>query len=247
MAGFDVHVSVASVVGGVGVTILMGTGQADPQIALICFFATMIGGVLPDVDADESIPLRLAFTFFAMLASFLVMFSYADGYSILELIVLWLLMFLFVRLVVLELFTRTTSHRGIFHSLPAGVLFACVTAILLSRLFHHSAKLSWLAGLFVLLGYVVHLLLDELYSLNLLGAGGVSSSFGSAFKLYSNNIWVTCALYAAIAVLFLFTPSLAEMVDAVFNQATWNALQTRWVPTGAWFGLPFLSISSQSP
>lgn len=246
MAGFNIHVSVAAVVGGVGVTTLMSAGQSDPQTGLLCFFAAMLGGVLPDVDADESIPLNLAFTFGALLGSFFVMFSQVAVYSIVELILIWLVTFLLIKLAVFELFTRLTIHRGIFHSLPAGLFFACATVTLLSRLFHHSAQESWLAGLFILVGYWVHLVLDELYSLNLFGVGGVAHSLGSAFKLYSRNWWVTGAMYGAVVVFYLLTPSLSEMVDGVFVPGTWQGVQARLLPVGAWFGLPFLPVSPGS-
>lgn len=237
MAGFNVHVSVASVVGGMGVTTLMATGQLDGQAALLCFFMAMIGGVLPDVDADQSIPLNLAFTFFALLGSFLVMFSQVQHFSILESIVVWLLTFLLIKLAVFELFTRMTVHRGIIHSLPAGFFFTCTTSTLLSHLFHHSDRLSWLAALFLLLGFLVHLLLDELYSLNLFGVGGVSHSLGSAFKLYSRNWWATGGMCAAGLLLFLLTPSLADVGDLLLNQATWQSVFGRFLPTAGWFHL----------
>ncbi|MBF0428187.1 MAG: metal-dependent hydrolase [Magnetococcales bacterium] len=242
MAGFNAHCAVAAVVGGMAVTTLMVSGQADPQTALICLGSCLIGGVLPDVDADESVPLKLSFTVFALLGSFFIMFSQVKVYSILELIVLWLVTFLFIKLVVFELFTRITVHRGIFHSLPAGIFFAGATAVLMSRLFHHPDKLSWLAGLFLFLGFVVHLILDELVSLNLFGVGGVSYSFGSAFKLFSRNGWVTGAMYAAVVIILFMAPNLPDVVKGVFNQTSRDAVNAHFLPTGPWFGVPFLSM-----
>lgn len=243
MADFNVHVATGAIAGGVGVTALMSADRMDPQTGLICFFAAMIGGVLPDVDADESVLLNLIFTFFALLASFFVMFSQLGGHAILESIILWLLAFLFVKLAVFELFTRTTTHRGIFHSLPAGLFFACATAVLMSRLFHQPASAAWLTGLFVLTGCLVHLLMDELYSLNLFGVGGVEHSLGSAFKLYSRELWATAAMIAATVVAFLLAPSPAELVGSLFTLETLEAIRGRLLPAGHWFGLPFLPVA----
>ncbi|MBF0214534.1 MAG: metal-dependent hydrolase [Magnetococcales bacterium] len=247
MAGFHVHVTVAAAVGGVGVISLMVAGQADLQTGWIGFVAATIGGVLPDVDAEDSWPLDLAFTFFALLGSFLVMFSQVAVYSIAELTVLWLVTYLFIRLAVLELFVRFTVHRGIFHSLPAGVFFAGATAALLLRLFHLSERLAWLAAVFMLLGYLVHLLLDELYSLKLLEEGGISASFGTAFKLRSQDGWATSAMYLAVFLVYYLTPGLPDALRGLFSPAVGEAILNRLVPVGPWFGLPFLHQFAVAP
>ncbi|MBF0125760.1 MAG: metal-dependent hydrolase [Magnetococcales bacterium] len=240
MAAFGVHIGVAAVTGGVGVTTLMAAGLADSQTALLCFFTSLIGGVLPDVDADDSIPLNLALTCFALISSFFVMFSRVGTHSILESILLWLGTFLVVKLVIFEGFRRATTHRGLWHSLPAGVLCAGVTAWLSSHLFHLPPLSGWLAGLTLLAGFVVHLLLDELYSLNLLSAGGASHALGSAFKLHAGNLWVTGALYLAVVLILALTPGLTDMLHAVFNPTTVQEVRGRFLPTGNWFGLSFL-------
>ncbi|MBF0271471.1 MAG: metal-dependent hydrolase [Magnetococcales bacterium] len=242
MAGFHTHLAVAAVSGGVGVTTLMVAGVVDPQTGLIGFMGATIGGVLPDVDAEDSWPLDLAFTLFALLGSFFVMFSQVGAYSVAELTVLWMVSFLFIKLAVCEMFVRFTVHRGIFHSLPAGVFFAGLTALLLMRLFHQSERLAWLTGLFVLLGYLVHLLLDELYSLNLFGPGGVSSSLGSAFKLSAPDGWATSAMYLAIFLVYYVTPGPLATLREIFTPATLDAILPRLVPAGPWFGLPFLAL-----
>ncbi|MBF0190555.1 MAG: metal-dependent hydrolase [Magnetococcales bacterium] len=241
MAGFNTHVAVAAVIGGVGVATLMVAGLADPQTGLVGFIAATIGGVLPDVDAEDSWPLDLAFTLFALLGSFFIMFSQVPVYSIVELTVLWMVSFLFIKLAVCEMFVRFTVHRGIFHSLPAGVFFAGLTALLLMRLFHQSERFAWMTGLFVLLGYLVHLLLDELYSLNLFGEGGVSASLGSAFKLSAPDGWATAAMYVAIFLVYYVTPGLPATLREIFTPATLDAILARLVPVGPWFGLPFLA------
>ncbi|MBF0629248.1 MAG: metal-dependent hydrolase [Magnetococcales bacterium] len=237
MAGFDIHLAVAAVFGGVGVTTLMGAGMIDPQTGLIGFVAAMIGGVMPDVDADDSIFLDLSFTLFALLGSFFVMFSQLARYSIAELIVLWLVTFLFIKLALFELFVRFTVHRGIFHSLPAGLFFAGLTADLLIRLFHQPDRVAWLAGLFVLLGYLVHLLLDELYSLNLLSAEGVADSFGTAFKLRAPDGWATATMYLSVLLVYYDTPGLGLLLRELFSPITWHAISPRLLPTGEWFGI----------
>ncbi|MBF0341403.1 MAG: metal-dependent hydrolase [Magnetococcales bacterium] len=245
MAGFNVHLAVGAMAGGVGVTSLMVAGLVDSQVGLLGFFAAMIGGVLPDVDAEESIFLDLAFTVFALLGSFFVMFSQTGVYSVAELTILWLVTFLFIKFAVFELFVRFTVHRGIFHSVPAGVFFGGVTAALLIHLFRLPERAAWLAGLFVFFGYLVHLLLDELYSLNLLGEGGVLASFGTAFKFHSRDSWATASMYTAIALVFMMTPGVSGLLGELFSKATLDAVGARFLPAGHWFGLPYWNIPGQ--
>ncbi|MBF0417123.1 MAG: metal-dependent hydrolase [Magnetococcales bacterium] len=240
MADFNTHLAVAAVSGGVAVTMMMVAGVADAQLGLSSFFAAMIGGVLPDVDAEESWTLDLAFTLFALLGSFFVMLSQAGQMSIGELVVLWLVSFLFIKLAVCELFIRCTVHRGIFHSLPAGVLFAGLTAALLYHLFRQPPWFCWVVGLFVAGGYLVHLLLDELYSLNLFGEGGVSSSLGTALKIWSADSWAALAMYLAAGMVVLLTPGLPDVLARLFSRHTLEAIQLRMWPAEVWFGLPFL-------
>lgn len=240
MADFNTHLAVAAVSGGVAVTALMVAGVADAQLGLSGFFAAMIGGVLPDVDAEESWTLDLAFTLFALLGSFFVMLSQVARLSIGELVMLWLVTYLFIKLAVCELFIRCTVHRGIFHSLPAGVFCGGLTAALLYHLFHQAPWFCWIVGLFVTGGYLVHLVLDELYSLNLFGEGGTSSSLGTALKIWSNDPWAAFTMYLAAGMVVLLTPGLPDVLARLFSRHTLEAMQLRMWPADVWFGMPFL-------
>ncbi|MBF0613862.1 MAG: hypothetical protein G8237_06705 [Magnetococcales bacterium] len=239
MAGFAVHLVTAAVVGGVGVTTLLAVGAVTPATAWIGFAATMLGGVLPDIDADDSIFLDVAFTVLALVGSFLLMFSQVERYAIAELVVLWMMAFLFVKFAVYELFVRFTTHRGIFHSVPAGLFFAGLTAAGMIHLFHHPEQRAWLIGLFVLMGYWVHLLLDELYSLRLLAASDGATSLGSAFKWFAPDGWATSAMYLALVLVYYWTPSPLPTLRELFAPALFEAVQTRWWPAGPWFGIPY--------
>ncbi len=241
MANFKVHLTTATVAGGLGALSLFVAGTIDNQGVLICLTAAIIGGLLPDIDADNSTPLHIAFTFFATLFSFLILFSQGEWLSVVELIILWLLAYLFFKLVVFELFIRTTVHRGIFHSLPAAVFFSFLTAIFFHRLFDFQPSVAWLPALFVFLGFFVHLLLDELYSLNFFG-GGIKHSFGSAMKLYSSNFLATALIYAVTIALFFITPSLDGLEADIFNPDTLANISQRFLPAGHWFGIDFSSF-----
>lgn len=239
MAGFKGHLSTATVAGGLASVSLFVAGVVNAQEVVILLSAAIIGGLLPDIDADNSVPLRIAFTFFALLFSFLVMFSQGGKWSVLELTLIWLGAFLFFKLAVLELFIRATEHRGIFHSIPAGLFFAFAAVIFLHHLFDLKNETAWMAGLFLFTGFILHLLLDELFSLNLFGGGGVKYSLGSAFKLFSKNWKASLALYAATIGIYFLTPNKDGAILALLSPDIWSRAAGRFFPGSTWFGISF--------
>ena len=90
MANFKTHISVAAAVSGTLAIGCLGGGIASRNEVLLYFTLGTIGGILPDVDADNSIPVRFLFSTLAIIFSFLAMFSKIDAYSLLELALLWM-------------------------------------------------------------------------------------------------------------------------------------------------------------
>lgn len=90
-------------------------------------------------------------------------------------------LYLVVRYLAGALFSRFTVHRGIWHSLLAAGLCGLAAAALSFRLLDQPERLAWLHGLAVTVGFVIHLALDECYSVDLTGAR-IKRSFGTAIK-----------------------------------------------------------------
>jgi len=188
---------------------------------------------LPDIDSDSSLTVRLLFTFIATLISFLVMFKQRADNTVMELFIIWAASFIFIKFFIFSLFTKLTVHRGMIHSIPAAVAFGCLAAIILNRVFHFNDFVSWMAGGFVFGGSILHLILDELYGLNLLSLKAKKSS-GSAFKFGSiKNIKETIAIYMLIAVLFVAMPSHTRFLSVIFAPQTYEHIE--FVPSGKWF------------
>ncbi|MBF0132646.1 MAG: metal-dependent hydrolase [Magnetococcales bacterium] len=221
MAGFRVHFVTAAGMGGVVGTTLLQGGILEPQGVVIGFFLATLGGLLPDVDADHSTLLGTGMTMVALTVSFLVLFRYSDHHTVLELLGLWLACYLLFKWVVFGIVTRLTIHRGLFHSLPAAVLAGFLTIMVLHHLFGWANRLSWLGGGFVLLGYVLHLLLDEMASLNVFGIQGVRHSLGSAFKWRSPDLIPTLGVYLALFLVFPMLPDPAGLWEDLAVAGAW--------------------------
>ena len=123
MADFKTHLIGAAAVSGVAATALVMAKVASHQAVMGYFSLGVVGGLLPDIDSDTSIPLRIAFNALAVTSGFMLVFALGHRYSLAELIILWLLSFVAVRYGVCSLFTALTVHRGLLHSLPAGAFF----------------------------------------------------------------------------------------------------------------------------
>jgi hypothetical protein len=237
MANFKTHISVAAAVSGILAIGCLGGGIAARNEVLLYFTLGTIGGILPDVDADNSIPVRFLFSSLAIIFSFLMMFSKIDSYSLIELALLWMVSYLVIKYVVFNLFTHFTIHRGVFHSLLAALFFGfCMTSIC-----YHFVNLgkfiSWMAGAFIILGYCVHLLLDEMYSVNLLGLT-IKKSFGTAIKPISIRYYkATVVLLLATLAVYYTTPRPDLFFHTLLDAKVYHKVKTQLLPKAGWFKL----------
>ncbi|EPC00189.1 hypothetical protein L861_06770 [Litchfieldella anticariensis FP35 = DSM 16096] len=183
MADFRTHLSVA-VAGGA----LLGVGGwqvAQLSIADAASLAvlTALGGILPDVDSDQSHAVRLIFTLFAVLAvvggALLLQGKLSPG----AIVVACGGLYIGVRYVLSAVFKHFSVHRGIWHSLLASSLCGLTTVVVSYQWFAQSAWMAWAQGLALVAGTLIHMLLDELYSVDLVGTR-IKRSFGTAFKLF---------------------------------------------------------------
>ena len=163
------------------------------------------------------------------------MFAFAQRYSLAELTLLWLGSFLAVRYLVFQLFTTLTTHRGLIHAIPAGLCFGLLTVVAAHWFFGASALHAWLCSGFVMLGFLVHRLLDEIYSANLMGMA-MKSSFGSAFSLGSlENPAGTLALYLLLAGLYWLSLPPDALLQLLFSGQTYRGMANRLWPGQGWF------------
>ena len=108
------------------------------------------------------------------------------------------------------------------------------------HLFGLSTVSSWLVGCFVALGYMIHLLLDEIYSVDITGAR-IKKSFGTALKFASfEELKISLALGAVtVALFFTATPALSDFVHALGSQGAYASLHERFLPKDRWFSISF--------
>lgn len=217
MASFEQHVNIAVIATGVLIAPLFSSGLIDTNQALILLSLGLLGGVLPDLDSDNSKPVQIFFKIISIFFPLLLILSLSDNLPILHLIGIWLLSSAILHLLFSQLFLKLTVHRGIFHSIPMGILFAQLTILIFLHLLTFDLTFSTISGIFLFFGFFIHLLLDELISLNMIGLK-MKKSLGTAMKFYDKNNKVgTLILYGFIIILFTSIPLEKDVYLDVFE------------------------------
>ncbi|HWV81144.1 MAG TPA: metal-dependent hydrolase [Hyphomicrobiaceae bacterium] len=238
MANFATHIGVGTVASGMLATLTLAADVVAPENLVAVTLAGVLGSVLPDIDLKDSRAGRAMFAGLAAFFSFAVLFTFAEKFSIAELWLLSICTFLFFRFVVHAIFHRMSYHRGIYHSILAGLFFAFVTAIVYYYVLGRHEGVCWLAGGFMFIGYMVHLVLDEIYSVDVLGTR-VKRSFGTAVKFYDGRrIDHSIAMAVATVAALMLTPPTKTFVDGMTSRSMWTGLRQRMLPhDNNWFGI----------
>ena len=125
--------------------------------------------------------------------------------------------YLGIRYALLSAFDRFTSHRGIFHSVLTAIFFCLLMVCIACYLLRWDILHAWLSGLFIGFGFIVHLLLDEIYSVDLSNKR-MKKSFGTALKLYSYRDITSSVLMATCTLALVW---ITPQPQALFK--TWQA------------------------
>lgn len=230
MANFKTHISVAAVGSGLVSTSLLGAGIVSPGEAVAFWAVGTTGGILPDIDADHSTAVKSIFTGLGLIVGLLLVFSLADNRSIIELWIVFGLAYTVVRYAILPIFYKFTVHRGIFHSIVAALFFWFLTTVLCFHFLDGEELLSWTVGFFVFFGYIVHLSLDELFSVDLTN-NQIKRSFGTALELVDySNLKTSALMTGAAALMLLLTPSIDAFATLYLDGETYHEIVINLLP-----------------
>ena len=200
-------------------------GLIDTKDVPWYIFVGVIGGMLPDIDADHSKPVKRLFMFLAVLVSTGIWTVFKESWPQDRLLGLVAVAYLTVRYLVFFMFQRLTVHRGVFHSLLGAAFFGLLTTCISHYFLEWDVLRAWLNGVFVVFGCLVHLCLDEIFSVDLAN-GRMKKSFGTALKLFSyNDLRVSTLLFVSVIALFIAAPSSAHLLQA------WKRVE--WIKMGA--------------
>jgi hypothetical protein len=201
MADFKTHMTVSTVFGlGYGGVAFGAFGMPLHDSVLAAAFCGL-AGMLPDIDSGPGRPRREITAFISVLIPAVIAIRmYQTGVAQSWRLLIALAVYAAIRFGLPALLKRCTVHRGMFHSL-VGAAIAGEMAFLL--LFGEETIVRWFIAGGVVLGFLSHLLLDEIYSVQWDGTPRLKRSFGTALKIYSHSWWGNLSTYAKLAILTL--------------------------------------------
>lgn len=216
MAGFKTHITVSTLFGvGYGAGAYAMFGMPGPSCILAAGLCG-VSGMLPDVDSDPGRPLRESLAFGAAVVATTAVERFRQFGLAPEMLILGAAaVYLLVRFGLGWFLQHYTVHRGMFHSLPAAVVFGEVAFLL----FTGEVRLRcYLAGA-VVIGYVSHLILDELYSVHYVrGRMAFKKSFGTALKIIGPKLWPNVSVYAKLAILTFLALKEPGWTEKIYQQ-----------------------------
>jgi hypothetical protein len=201
MASYRGHLTFAGLLGAGYGSLALLEGNWDWGSVLIAAGLTTLGGLLPDLDSDSGVPVRELFGVSAAIAPILL-FDRVKALceqSTEQTVVVLAATYLFIRYVLSYLFKSFTVHRGMFHSIPALVIAGLAMYLLYPS--GDVRRRIFLSGA-VMIGFLSHLILDEIYSVDLMGARlRLNKYAGGALKLVSKSWPATLTTYLLLALL----------------------------------------------
>lgn len=211
MANFRTHITTSCTLGA-GYAALGAYYGLPIESALVAGGLCGLGGMLPDIDSDSGVPLRETMGFAAAVAPMLMVDRFlALGLNYEQLVLAAAGTYLFVRFGIAKLLMRYTVHRGMFHSIPALLIFTGVAFLVCG---YGNLHLRYFKAAGVFLGVFSHLLLDEIYAVQWIGGRWrFKKSFGTALKLWGDNAWGNISTYgklALVVVLILSEPAIMD-------------------------------------
>lgn len=204
VADFKTHITTSTVL---GVGYAAGAYQFFDVPAPTCILAgalCSVSGMLPDLDSDSGVPLRESLAFGSAFVPMLLVprLEQEFGWPLETIILVGAVLYVTIRFGFGKLLKKYTVHRGMFHSIPAAIIFGELAFLLCAN---GPFALRAYKACAVLVGFFSHLILDEIWSIRFKGGIGLKSSSGTAMKFWSDSMWGNLSCYGKLALFSFLT------------------------------------------
>ncbi len=239
MANFNTHFVVAAGASAILSGTMLSMEVIEPNQAVMAFAIGTFGGLMPDIDSDNSKAIGVGFTVISLLITILLVFVKSSTYSLIEMLIMGGVVFSVIRFGFIEIFRKISKHRGMFHSIPVALIWGVGTTILVHIFFGLNELISWVYGFMMSFGYIVHLILDEIYSVDL-GNRRMKKSAGTALKFFKLKSSIdkiqNLLIYLTLIALFMIAPDTSLIREALLSQEAWINFKDILLPyDGRWF------------
>jgi membrane-bound metal-dependent hydrolase YbcI (DUF457 family) len=200
MAGFKTHITVSALCGAAVGFYGSWAWQLDWGPIALASALTTLGGMLPDLDSDSGVPVRELFGLAGAFIPVLLIHRLRRGeFTHDQMLAIMIGVYLVVRYGLSEFFKRLTVHRGMFHSIPALLITGLVVYLIYD---HDDQRVRFYLAGGAMIGFLSHLVLDEIYAVDLRGLVPRLNNFaGSALKLFSKSWTANVFAYAVLLIL----------------------------------------------
>lgn len=212
MANFRTHITTSTVL-GFGVTgIGLWADSIPVDSAMIAGGLCGVSGMLPDLDSGSGIPLRETMSFAAAVIPLLLLDRMQHlGLSYESMVLAGGSIYLFIRFGVAKFLSKYTVHRGMFHSIPAALIFAGLGFLICGC---SDISLRYFKAGAVFVGFMSHLFLDEIYAMEIKGGRfRFKKSFGTAIKVWGSSLWGNVSVYAKLVAVALLIGGEATFME----------------------------------
>lgn len=229
MANFRTHVTFSTMlgVGYAGAGMMWG---APIDTSLVAGTLCGVSGMLPDIDSDSGVPIRESLSFLAASIPLLLFERFQQmGLTHDTMILVGIGCYLMIRFGFSAFLKSYTVHRGMFHSIPAAILFAELAFLFCSS---YNLELRYFKAGAVLLGFMSHLLLDEIYSIDLSrGIPRLKKSFGTAIKFWGKDMGGNISVYVKLIIvtaMVLGEPAILEKMGQPPHKNIYQTANQAW-------------------
>jgi len=219
MPEFKTHSNAGIIAGYIGGMSGIYCLKLSPLSGLILFLSLYAGSIFPDIDSDNSTTFNIIFTLFSLLAAFLSI-PLIHGLNNILYFFIPASVFIVIKYLIGFIFKKFSRHRGIYHSIPMGVLISLIIFYLLSsakNLLQRTVGESLIIAVFFLSGFFIHLILDEINSLFDFKQFKfqLKNSYGTALTFIGNGVFSTIMVY--LLIFFLFFLSFENIIKGFKN------------------------------
>ncbi|MDR3108065.1 MAG: metal-dependent hydrolase [Planctomycetaceae bacterium] len=224
MGNFRQHLTTSTLTGAVyGVT---GAVCGLPTTScLLAGGGCSLAGLLPDIDSNSSRSFQECIYLAAGVTAMLCANRLKEFPINPEVVTLvGVGVFLFVRFVIGTVICKVTSHRGMCHSIPAAII-ATEIAFLIST---GSVEIRIFKAFGLFCGFISHLILDEIFSIDLQGHR-IKKSFGTALKFFDpKSTTTTVFVYGTLVALLLVTTQEPQLTQSLVLPSVRTAPEYAW-------------------
>ena len=182
MADFKTHAITSAISSSMASSAFFSLHILTPEQAVISFLIGSIGGFLPDIDSSYSFSIKAIFNISFIFVSIILILNMSFTHQIIEIFIYIFIIYILINYFIIDIVRKYLKHRGLHHSIPVAFIWSIMVVIISSLLFNCSYLVSYIYGILMFIGYLTHLILDEIYSVDIKNKK-IKKSFGSALKL----------------------------------------------------------------